>query len=143
MVKRKEVGTKPEWFYYVSILAAFIFTMYISVYSAIHFENIKYMNVVVVFLFLTMVFFFIISAVYFHTEKMGYHTLAPVLFFTGIASLIIYAYKAADTTNIVRYSIIYTILVVGISLFIILPKKRFNIEKAVSRTSKKFAEKDS
>ena len=118
---------KPEWFYYVSILAAFLFTIYISIYSAIHFENIRYMNIVVVFLFITLVSFFIISGVYFHTEKMGYHTLAPVLFFAGTVGLIFYAYKAADASDIVRYSIIYTIIVAGISLFILLPKKKVKL----------------
>ncbi|MBI2647592.1 hypothetical protein HYW99_03885 [Candidatus Woesearchaeota archaeon] len=121
--KKEVVRRTPDWFYYVSILAAFIFTLYISIYSTLHFESIKYMNIVVVFLFITSVSFFIISAVYFHTEKMGYHTLAPILFFSGMVSLIVYAYKAVDASNIVRYSIMYTIIVVGISLFILLPKK--------------------
>ena len=88
------------------------------------------MNVVVVFLFITLVSFFLISAVYFRTEKMGYHVLAPILFFAGIVSLIFYAYRAADTSDIVRYSIIYTIIVIGISLFILLPKKKFKLKKS-------------
>lgn len=124
MENKKEVkGGNPRWFYLVSILAAFFFTIYISIYSTIHFESIKYMNIVVVFLFITTISFFLISGVYFHTEKMGYHTLAPVLFFTGMVSLVVYAFKAVDASNIVRYSIIYTIIVVGISLFIVLPQK--------------------
>lgn len=127
MVNKKEVKVEqPKWFYYISILAAFLFTMYISIYSTIHFESIRYMNVVVVFLFITIVSFFIISGVHFHMEKMGYHILAPVLFFIGMVSLIVYAYKAVDASGIVRYSIIYTIIVVGISLFILLPKKKVN-----------------
>ncbi len=134
MEAKKEV--KPQWFYYVSILAAFLFTMYISIYSTIHFESIRYMNIVVVFLFITVVSFFLISAVYFHTEKMGYHILAPILFFTGMASLVIYAYKAVDASDIVRYSIIYTIIVVGISLFILLPKKRRIYKKEYSQNVK-------
>ena len=82
MEDKKEVKIdSPRWFYYNSILAAFLFTIYISIYSAIHFESIRYMNLVVVFLFITIVSFFLISGVYFHTEKIGYHTLAPVLFF--------------------------------------------------------------
>ena len=143
MAKIKEVTRKnsPQWFYYISILAAFLFTMYISVYATIYFENIKYMNVVVVFLFITVVSFFISSWAYFHAEKMGYHALAPVLFFTGTASLIFYAYKAADATDIVRYSIIYTIIVVGLSLFILLPKKTFDMKKAVQKVSKKVIKK--
>ena len=133
MVKIKEVKTakSPQWFYYVSILAAFLFTMYISIYSAIHFENIMYMNIVVVFLFITIISFFLISGVYFHTEKMGYHTLAPLLFFTGMASLVIYAYKAVDATDVVRYSITYTIIVVGTSLFILLPKKKITSKNLI------------
>ena len=125
MAVKKEVNivNAPQWFYYVSILAAFLFTMYISVYATIHYESIKYMNIVVVFMFITIASFFMISGVYFRTEKMGYHALAPVLFFAGMVSLIFYAYKAVDASDIVRYSIIYTIIVIGISLFILLPKK--------------------
>lgn len=112
-----------HWFYYISILASFLFTMYISIYSAIHFESIKYMNIVVVFLFMAIASFFLISMVYFYTEKKGYHTLAPLLFFSGMVSLIFYAYYAVDASDVVRYSVIYTIIVAGISLFILLPKK--------------------
>ncbi len=137
MKNKKEVKiAAPQWFYYISILAAFLFTIYMSIYSTIHFESIKYMNVVVVFLFITLVSFFLISAVYFQTEKMGYHILAPVLFFAGIVSLIFYAYKAVDASDIVRYSIIYTIIVVGISLFILLPKKKLTIRKSISKKEK-------
>lgn len=141
MEPAKEAKYKPEWFYYISILAAFLFTMYISIYSSIHFENIKYMNIVVVFLFITIISFFMISAVYFHTEKIGYHLLAPVLFFFGMVSLVIYAYKAVDASDIVRYSIIYTIIVVGISLFILLPKNTGQIKKTLSFTNKKILKK--
>ena len=128
MPVKKEVQPvkSTEWFYYTSILAAFFFTMYISIYSAIHFESIRYMNIVVVFLFITTVSFFLISWVYFHTEKMGYHTLTPILFFIGMISLIFYAYFAVDASDIVRYSIMYTIIVVGISLFILMPKKAYS-----------------
>ena len=141
MEPTKEVKYKPAWFYYISILAAFLFTMYISIYSSIHFENIKYMNIVVVFLFITVISFFMISAVYFHTEKMGYHLLAPLLFFLGMVSLVVYAYKAVDASDIVRYSIIYTIIVVGISLFILLPKNTKKIKKTLSFTNKKILKK--
>ena len=130
MKNKKEVEIKvkiPEWFYYVAILSAFLFTMYISIYSAIHFESIRYMNIVMIFLFITTLSFFLISAVYFQTEKMGYHALAPIIFFSGLIFLIFYAYKAADASNIVRYSIVYTIIVVGISVFILLPKKEKNL----------------
>ena len=121
----------PVWFYYISVAIAFLFTMYISVYAAIHFESIKYMNIFVVFLFLAMTMFFLITAVYFKTERLGYHALAPVLFFAGIVGLIFYAYNAVDASSIVRYSIIYTITVVGISLVILLKKekKEFIVEQ--------------
>lgn len=134
MALRKEVkeDARPNWFYYASILAALLFTMYLSVYSAIHFENIGYMNIVVVFLFITSVSFFLISGVYFHTEKIGYHALSAVLFFAGMTGLVVYAYKAADASGIVRYSIIYTIFILGISLFILLPKKRMQPKKKPS-----------
>lgn len=98
------------------------------------------MNIVIVFLFITFVSFFLISAVYFQTEKIGYHVLAPVLFFGGMSGLIIYAYKAVDASNIVRYSIIYTIIVVGISLFIIIPKKKPNEKLALKISNKKVTE---
>jgi len=139
MVRIKEVmvAKAPQWFYYTSIFAAFLFTMYVSIYSTIHFESIRYMNIVVVFLFIAVVSFFLISGVYFHTEKMGYHALAPLLFFVGIVSLVVYAYKAVDASDIVRYSIIYTIIVVGISLFILLPKKKVTMKKFVSKTEQK------
>ncbi len=140
-VKKEVKIERPTWFYYTSILAAFLFTMYISIYSAIHFESIRYMNIVVVFLFITVVSFFIISGVHFHTEKMGYHALAPVLFFAGMVSLIVYAYKAVDASDIVRYSIIYTIIVVGISLFMLLPKKKVTLKKTVSKQEQKNIQK--
>lgn len=136
MANKKEVkiAKSISWFYYISVLSAFFFTIYISIYSAIHFESIRYMNIVVVFLFITIASFFLISWVYFHTEKMGYHTLAPILFFAGMIALIFYAYKAADASNIVRYSIMYTIVVVGISLLILLPKKK--ITKKLEKTGR-------
>lgn len=132
MAGKKEIEAVkfPDWFYYVSILAAFLFTMYISIYSTIHFESIRHMNLVVVFIFMTLVSFFLISAVYFRTERMGYHTLAPIAYFIGMASLIVYAYKAVDASNIVKYSIMYTIIVVGISLFILLSRKKKNGKSA-------------
>lgn len=130
MADKKEADlAEPRWFYYISILAAFMFTIYISIYSAIHFEDTKYMNIVVIFLFISLISFFLISAVYFRTEKKRYHALAPVLFFIGIVALLAYAYKAVDATNIVRYSIIYAIAVVGISLFTLLPRRIIALKK--------------
>ena len=114
----------PQWFYYASILTAFLFTMYISIYAAIHFETIKYMNLVVVFFFLIIIMFFLISAVYFKTEKMGYHTAAPVAFFAGVIALMAYAYTAVDASNIVKYSIIYTIIVSALSVYVLVIKKK-------------------
>ena len=131
MASKKEVkvAKSPDWFYYISILTAFLFTMYISVYSTIHFEDIKYMNIVIVFLFITFISFFLISWVYFQTEKKGYHIFSPIMFFTGMVGLVVYAYKAVDASGIVRYSIIYTIFVMGISLFTLLPKKKFTLKQ--------------
>mgnify|MGYP001561899934 CR=1 FL=1 len=117
------IENNAQWFYYTSILVSFLFMMYMSVYSAIHFEDIRYMNLVLIFFFFTIICFFLISAVYFHTEKMGYHRLAPVLFFAGVVGLMFYAYTANDASNIVRYSIIYTIVATGISLFILIPRQ--------------------
>ena len=54
-----------------------------------------------------------------------------------MVSLIAYAYKAVDASDVVRYSIMYTIIVVGISLFILLPKKKFAIKKVVSKAEQK------
>lgn len=137
MAVKKEIIGKPKWFYYASIISAFLFTMYMSVYSAIHFENIRYMNIVVIFMLIAAVSFFLISGVYFQTEKLGYHALASILFFSGIVGLVVYAYKAVDASNIVRYSIIYTIIVVGISLFVLMPKKRFEAKKAAAKLETK------
>ncbi|MEK6983749.1 MAG: hypothetical protein AABX33_04195 [Nanoarchaeota archaeon] len=134
---KKEVIEAPAWFYYITILAAFLFMMYISIYSTIHFENIRYMNVVVIFLFITMISFFLISGVYFHSEKMNYHVLASALFFAGIVSLVVYAYKAVDASDIVRFSIIYTIITIGISVFILLPKNRYAKHSSALRQIRK------
>ena len=134
MAIKKEEHT-PIWFYYASIMIAFLFAIYLSVYVSIYFGDLKYMALMVAFLTVTMVSFFLISAVYFQTEKMGYHALSPLLFFAGVVSLIIYAYKAVDATNVVRYSITYTIVVVAISLSILLPKN----EKSKQNNKKKKA----
>lgn len=134
--KGDDMQRTADWFYYASILIAFLFTMYISVYSAIHFEDIRFMNLALVFLFFAIVSFFLISAVYFQTEKMGYHTLAPVLFFIGVVFLIFYAYKATDASNIVKYSIIYTIIVAGISLFVLLSRRKAEPGKRLRQNPK-------
>jgi len=58
-----------------------------------------------------------------------------------MVSLIVYAYKAVDASDIVRYSIIYTIIVVGISLFMLLPKKKVTLKKTVSKQEQKNIQK--
>ena len=113
----------PNWFYYISVIVAFLFIIYISIYVAITYDDIKYMNIAIVFIIITFVSFFVISGVYFQTKKMGYHSLASGLFFGGMLSLIIYTFAAVNASDIVRYSIIYAIIVTGISLFTLLPKK--------------------
>ena len=45
----------PSWFYIGSVFAAYLFTVYISIFAAIHFESIEYMNITVVFLFISLV----------------------------------------------------------------------------------------
>ncbi len=57
---------------------------------------------------------------------MGYHKLAPVLFFAGMIALISYAYTAADASNIVKYSILYAIIVTGISISVLLFNKKIS-----------------
>lgn len=113
----------PKWFYYISVIVAFLFIIYISIYVSITYEDIKYMNIAIVFIIITFVSFFVISGVYFQTQKMGYHSLASGLFFGGMLSLIIYTFEAVNASDIVRYSIIYAIIVTGISIFTLLPKK--------------------
>ena len=114
----------PSWFYIGSVFAAYLFTVYISIYATIHFESIEYMNIMVVFLFISLVSFFLISAVYFIFEKKSAHSAAPILFFVGITSIMIYAFKAIDTSNLVRYSIMYTIIVAAISMYILAIRKQ-------------------
>lgn len=113
-----------EWFYYASILVSFLFTMYISIYSAIHFEDIRFMNLALIFFFFAIAMFFIISFVYFQTERLGHHKYIAILFFAGALYLIFYAYNAVDASNIVKYSIIYTIIIIGASLAILMSKTR-------------------
>ena len=116
-------STTPTWFYIASIFAAFLFVVYISIYATIHFESIEYMNLTIVFLFIANVSYFLISAIFFISEKKKLHTLAPMLFFIGIVSIMVYAFKAVDTSDLVRYSIIYTIIVAGISTYVLAIKK--------------------
>ena len=114
----------PIWFYIASIFGAYLFTVYISIYAALHFESIEYMNITIVFLFISIVSFFLVSALYFIYEKRTKHSIAPILFFAGIVSIMIYAFKAVDTSNLVRFSIIYTIIVAALSTYILAIKRR-------------------
>lgn len=118
---KKEV---PEWFYIAAIFAAFIFTSVIAVFATIHFNDIGNMNLLIIFLFITMVSFFLISAVYFISEKMKWHHIAPILFFIGIVSLMIYAFKAIDASDLTRYSIIYAIIVAAISVYVLVIRRK-------------------
>ena len=116
---KKTTNAVPAWFYIASIFAAFLFTVYISIYATIHFESIEYMNMTIVFLFLTMISYFLISAIFFISEKKKWHSIGPMLFFIGIVSVMIYAFKAVDTSNLVRFSIIYTIIVAAVSVYVL------------------------
>lgn len=113
----------PTWFYMASIFAAFLFTIYLSIFATIHFGDIIYMNIMIVFLFFSMVSYFLISAVYFISEKRQWHAAAPILFFIGIVSIMIYAFKAVDTSDLVRFSIIYTIIVTAVSAYVLAIKR--------------------
>jgi|TARA_Y100000310_G_scaffold337630_1_gene425219 CHASE2 domain-containing sensor protein len=113
----------PTWFYIASIFAAFLFTIYISIFATIHFEDIGNMNIMIVFLFIAMVSYFLISAMYFISEKKQWHAAAPSLFFIGIVAIMIYAFKAVDTSDLVRFSIIYTIIVTAVSAYVLAAKR--------------------
>ncbi|MEK6949939.1 MAG: hypothetical protein AABX34_06975, partial [Nanoarchaeota archaeon] len=102
-------SAKPMWFYISSIFAAFMFTLYISIFATLHFESIEYMNITIVFLFIAMVSYFLITAIFFISEKRRWHGIVSLLFFAGLAAVMVYAFKAVDTSNLVRFSIIYTI----------------------------------
>ena len=116
---RQDKSFVPTWFYMASIFAAFLFTIYISIFATLHFESIEFMNITIVFLFISLISFFLISAIFFISEKKKLHAIAPILFFVGIVSIMIYAFKAVDTSNLVRYSIIYTIIVAAISTYVL------------------------
>ncbi|MEK6869047.1 MAG: hypothetical protein AABX74_02370 [Nanoarchaeota archaeon] len=114
----------PVWFYIVSVFAAFMFTIYISIFATIHFESIEYMNMTIVFLFIAMVSYFLISTVFFVSEKKGLHWIPAFLFFAGVSTIMVYAFKAVDTSNLVRYSIIYTIIVAAISTYVLAVRRK-------------------
>ena len=118
-LKKTTTNAVPTWFYMASIFAVFLFNVYISIYATIHFESIAYMNMTIVFLFITIVSYFLISAIFFISEKKKWHAIGPMLFFIGIVSIMIYAFKAVDTSNLVRFSIIYTIIVAAVSVYVL------------------------
>ena len=121
----KSQGKKqiPAWFYIASVFAAFMFTIYISVFATIHFESIEYMNITIVFLFIAMVSYFLISAVFFVSEEKSLHWIPAFIFFAGVSTIMVYAFKAVDTSNLVRFSIIYTIIVAAISCYVLAIRK--------------------
>ncbi len=125
MVSDKEISLQkkydnvPAWFYIASIFAAFLFTVYISIFATLHFESVEFMNITIIFLFIAMVSYFLVSAIYFISEKKKWHAIAPILFFIGIVSIMVYAFKAVDTSDLVRFSIIYTIIVAAISSYVL------------------------
>lgn len=114
---------KPLWFYICSIFSAFLFTVYISIYATIYFESIEYMNITIVFLFIAMISYFLISGIFFISEKKLGHSLASFLFFIGIVLVMVYAFKAVDTSNLVKFSIFYSIIVAAISCYVITVRK--------------------
>lgn len=114
----------PTWFYLTSVFASFLFTLYISLFATIHFESIEYMNTTIVFLFITMVAYFLISVTYFISEKKTLHWIPAFLFFAGVSTIMVYAFKAVDTSNLVKFSIIYTIIVTGISTYVLAVKRK-------------------
>ncbi|MBI2523435.1 hypothetical protein HYW19_03525 [Candidatus Woesearchaeota archaeon] len=113
----------PVWFYTTSIFAAFLFTVYLSIFATIHFESIEYMNMTTVFLFISIVSYFLISMVFFVSEKKSIHWIPAFLFFAGVSTIMVYAFKAVDTSNLVRFSIIYTIIVAAISCYVLAIRK--------------------
>jgi hypothetical protein len=116
---KKIRGAVPSWFYMGAIFAAFLFATYISIFATLHFEDIEYMNITIVFLFISMVSFFLISAIFFISEKMKLHSIAPLIFFSGIVALMFYAFKAPDATGLVRYATFYAIIVAAVSVYVL------------------------
>ena len=84
----------------------------------------EYMNITIVFLFIAMVSYFLISLVFFISEEKGLHWIPAFLFFAGVSTIMVYAFKAIDTSNLVRFSIIYTIIVAAISTYVLAVKRK-------------------
>ena len=122
--KKEKNEPIPVWFYITSIFAAFMFTIYISIFATIHFESIEYMNMTIVFLFIAMVSYFLISTVFFVSEEKSLHWMPAFVFFAGVSTIMVYAFKAVDTSNLVRFSIIYTIIVAAISTYVLAVRRK-------------------
>lgn len=122
--KQQPKDSIPAWFYISSIFAAFLFTIYISIFATIHFESIEYMKITIVFLFIAIISYFLVSTTYFISEKKIGHSLPAFLFFAGVSAIMVYAFKAVDTSNLVRFSIIYSIIVTAISAYILATKRK-------------------
>ncbi|MAE42401.1 hypothetical protein CMO93_01405 [Candidatus Woesearchaeota archaeon] len=112
----------PLWFYMSSVFAAYLFTISIAIFATLHFESIRYISAAIIFLFISIASFFLISAIYFFYKKKKKHYIALILFFIGLVSIIVYAFKAVDTSNLVAYSIVYTIIVITVSLQVLTVK---------------------
>jgi len=46
-----------------------LFLIYISIFATLHFESIEHMNITIIFLFIAMVSYFLISAIYMVSEN--------------------------------------------------------------------------
>jgi len=123
---------KNMGFYIFSMLLAFMLAIFISIYSTIHYGDMVYMNLMFGFIVVVMTSFFLISTVYFFSEKEKQEGKIAILFFVGVFLLAIYASNAADATNMTKYGIFYTIIVSSICSYIILSKKL--VKKQSSRT---------
>lgn len=121
---KENAPVKPLWFHISSIFAVFLFTVYISVFAAMHFNSIELMRIMIIFLFVSMACFFLISAMRFVSEKNILHSAIAILFLFGLVSIMVYAFKAADISNLVRFSIIYTIIATSISVCILAIKPK-------------------
>jgi|TARA_Y100000310_G_C20570718_1_gene757871 cation transport ATPase len=113
----------PLWFYIGSVFAAYLFTLSLGIFATLHFGSIEYINAVLIFLFISIASFFMVSAFYFYFKKKKKHYTVLMLFLIGLVAIMVYVSKAADTSNLVAYSIVYTILVVVISLQVLIVKK--------------------
>ena len=133
---------KNQGFYIFSMFLAFMFAMFISVYSAIHFESMRYMNIMMSFMIMVMASFFLISTVYFFSEQQRPEGWISTSFFIGMFLIALYASKAVDATNMTKYSILYTILVSGVCGYVILSKQLMNKQTSGTTVSIKAVMQD-